>query len=145
MGAVKGQERKGLDQHWSRAVGSCEAGAGAQRGWREERATGMAGTMSAGVRRRQLGEEPWASALMRCFIVGGRDRVWGSSDRVCLGSVTVGVGWTGSTRRAGRIRRAWRSQLRSGWGWGTAAVAVFLISPSAVHSARRAVTTVFQS
>jgi hypothetical protein len=85
---------------------------------------------------RQLGDLPWASAWMRCFIVGGRAL---SSDQDQRGVVGAGADAFGVLL----------SLLRVSSLCGTAAEAVVeavvVMSPSAVHSARKAVTTAFHS
>lgn len=78
---------------------------------------------------RQLGDLPWASAWMRCFIVGGRALISDQDQRGVAGAVVLDV----------------LSLLRVFSVCGTAAEAVVVMSPSAVHSARKAVTTAFHS
>lgn len=85
---------------------------------------------SAGLRWRQDGEEPCASARMRCFIVGGSELFQGLAGRACCGTVATVV--VAPVLRAGSLR-------------GTSAAAVVVISPRVVHSARKAVTTAVHS
>jgi hypothetical protein len=84
--------------------------------------------VSAGARWRQLGEEPWASARMRCFMVGGRERAYAHAQAAVVGNVTV----------AALLRGL------AGCCTGVAALAV-VTSPSVVHSAMKAVMTAVHS
>ncbi|GAA3300510.1 hypothetical protein GCM10020295_41440 [Streptomyces cinereospinus] len=79
------------------------------------------------------GDFPWASALIRCFIVGGRDLAWDQA----RGDV---VGTVGSA-----VLLLSLLLLRADSVCGTAAEADVVTSPSAVNSARKAVTTMFHS
>lgn len=59
-------------QRWRGVMGSVSASAGV---CGPQRAARSAVASSAVGRWRQRGEDPWASARMRCFIVGGRARL----------------------------------------------------------------------
>jgi predicted secreted protein len=91
-----------------------------------------AGSASSRGRWRQLGDFPWASAWMRCFIVGGSDLAWDQDQ----GDNVIGA-------VAGAVRSP--ALLRVVSVCGTAAAAVVVTSPSAVNSARKAVTRTFHS
>lgn len=84
---------------------------------------------SAGGRCRQDGEEPCASAWMRCFIVGGRERV---------------CGWT-RMGPSSSVAFCGAPVLRAVSVSGTAATAVVVMSPSDVHSVMNAVMTAVHS
>jgi hypothetical protein len=86
-------------------------------------------SMSVAGRCRQLGEEPCASARIRCFIVGGSDRSYAAFQMAAIAGV-------------GAHTVALRSFVAS--CTGVAAVAV-VVSPSAAKSARKAVTIVVHS
>ncbi len=68
---------------------------------------------------------------MRCFIVGGSALI---KDQDHGEAVGAGASVFGAL-----------SLLRVFWVWGTAAAAAVVTRPSAVHSARKAVTTAFHS
>ena len=107
-------------------VSGPEQASGAERPSRLPRAAGFALSPSAGARWRQAGEEPCASARMRCFIVGGSARLRDQIQETWAGAVSGAA--------------AGVSALRAGPACGTAAAAVVVTSPSVVHSARKAVT-----
>ena len=88
----------------------------------------VASSVSAGGRWRQLGDLPWASARMRCFIVGGRDLVKDQGEIAGVVTCAVALVLVASDR-----------------GVAAAAVAVIVMSPSVVHSARKAVTKAFHN
>lgn len=93
----------------------------AARDSRVRRHSPLSSSGAAGGLGRQLGEDPWASARMRCFIVGGTER---RKDHAC---------WSGAVLRGVR-------------GCATGVVsAAGVMSPSVVQSDRNAVTIAFHS
>ncbi len=83
---------------------------------------------------RQRGDLPWASARMRCFIVGGR----------ALAKDQGGA--AGAVRCCGTLMPLpFPLLLRFCSACGTAAAAVVVMNPSAVHRARKAVTMAVHS
>jgi hypothetical protein len=75
---------------------------------------------------------------MRCFIVGGRERAWGQTRGVeIVGQAVVRAVASLSLLRVGSVRA---DAVEA-----DAVAAVVVMSPSAVHSARKAVTIVVHS
>lgn len=97
---------------------------------------------------RQLGDLPWASARMRCFIVGGRDRVWAQSQSDATGAAgTVVDDDDDDDDAAAAVCSLPELSLPVCVGPLCAAAAVpdEATKPSVVHSARKAVTMAVHS
>lgn len=115
-------------QRWRGMVGRAGGSAGAHCG-----SVAREGVSPSG-RCRQLGDFPWASARIRCFIVGGRARRW-----------VLGHGEDVACSGRARSRVLVLLDALSDCGAALAAPAVVVMSPSAVQSARKAVTMAVHS